>query len=181
MSIDSGSGAGRYYASIGYNDTDDVVKDTTNKRYTAALNLDANLTSWLSASFNMKGNVTKRTYPQESLSPVEYAYTASRAIPAYDAEGGYYYYKKMLTSREGYDYNIMNEIDHSGVGQEGTSFQLDANFRFKFNDWLSANAIASYSSQDTDIDSYWDEQTWQIADLRGSDYGVTAPSNSLCP
>lgn len=181
MSVSGGSDAGRYYASIGYTDTDDVVKNTMNKRYTAALNMDANLTSWLDASFNMKGNITKRNYPQGSLSPVQYAYTASRVIPAYDDEGDYYYYKKMETSREGYDYNIMNELDHSGVTQEGSSLQLDANFRFKFNEWLSANAIASYSVQNTDIDSYWGEQTNHVAQIRGSEYGVEAPSDSPFP
>lgn len=51
LSINGGSDVGRYYASIGYTDNDDVVKNTMNKRYTAALNLDANLTSWLAASF----------------------------------------------------------------------------------------------------------------------------------
>lgn len=181
MSVNGGSDAGRYYASIGYADTDDVVKNTSDKRYTAALNLDANLTSWLDASFNMKGNITRRSYPQSSLSPVEHAYTASRAIPAFDADGEYAYYKKMVTSTEGYDYNILNELENSGVGQEGSSFQLDANFRFKFNDWLSANAIASYSAQNTTIESYWGDQTNHVAELRGSEYGTVAPSTSTLP
>ena len=181
MSVNGGSDAGRYYASIGYADTDDVVKNTADKRYTAALNLDANLTSWLDASFNMKGNITRRSYPQSSLSPVEHAYTASRAIPAFDADGEYAYYKKMVTSTEGYDYNILNELENSGVGQEGSSFQLDANFRFKFNDWLSANAIASYSAQNTTIESYWGDQTNHVAELRGSEYGTVAPSTSTLP
>lgn len=181
MSVNGGSDAGRYYASIGYADTDDVVKNTADKRYTAALNLDANLTSWLDASFNMKGNITRRSYPQSSLSPVEHAYTASRAIPAFDADGEYAYYKKMVTSTEGYDYNILNELENSGVGQEGSSFQLDANFRFKFNDWLSANAIASYSAQNTTIESYWGDRTNHVAELRGSEYGTVAPSTSTLP
>lgn len=181
MSVNGGSDAGRYYASIGYADTDDVVKNTSDKRYTAALNLDANLTSWLDASFNMKGNITRRSYPQSSLSSVEHAYTASRAIPAFDADGEYAYYKKMVTSTEGYDYNILNELENSGVGQEGSSFQLDANFRFKFNDWLSANAIASYSAQNTTIESYWGDRTNHVAELRGSEYGTVAPSTSTLP
>ena len=181
MSVSGGSEQGRYYASIGYTDNDDVVKGTMNKRYTAALNLDANLTSWLVASFSMNGNVNKRTYPQTSLSPVQYAYTASRAIPAYDADGNYHYYKKMVSSTEGYDYNIMNELDNSGTSQDGTSITMNANFRFKFSDWLSANAIASYTSQNTTIENYWGEQTNYVAELRQSDYGETAPSTSTLP
>ena len=55
----------------------------------------------------------------------------------------------MVTYSEGYDFNIMNELDNSGVSQDGTSITMNVNFRFKFNDWLSANAIASYTSQNT--------------------------------
>ena len=181
VSVSGGSDAGRYYASIGYTDTDDVVKNTMNKRYTAALNLDANLTPWLDASFSMNGNVNKRTYPQTSLSPVEHAYTASRAIPAYDAEGNYYYYKKMVSSEEGYNYNILNELENSGVAQDGTSVTMNVNFRFKFNDWLSANAIASYTTQNTTIEDYWNDRSNHAAELRGSEYGDVAPSDSEMP
>ena len=61
----------------------------------------------------------------------------------------------MVTYSEGYDFNIMNELDNSGVSQDGTSITMNVNFRFKFNDWLSANAIASYTSQNTTIEDYW--------------------------
>lgn len=173
VSMSGGSENGRYYASIGMNDTDDVVNNTTNKRYTAMLNLDTNFTSWLSAAFSLKGNINKRKYYQESLSPVEYAYTTNRAIPAYTENGEYYYYQKMHASNEGYNFNIMNELDNSSVNQEGNSFTLDANLKFRFNDWLTANAIASYTSSTTDIDSYWGDKTFYAADLRGSNYGET--------
>lgn len=64
----------------------------------------------------------------------------------------------MVTYSEGYDFNIMNELDNSGVSQDGTSITMNVNFRFKFNDWLSANAIASYTSQNTTIEDYWGGQ-----------------------
>lgn len=40
----------------------------------------------------------------------------------------------MVTYSEGYDFNIMNELDNSGVSQDGTSITMNVNFRFKFND-----------------------------------------------
>lgn len=181
VSFNGGSEKGRYYASLGFNDQDDVIKTNANKRYTAMINIDTNLTKWLTASYSLKGNVTKRKYYQSSVNPVEYAYTTSRAIPAYTAEGEYYYYGIPKTVSSSFNYNILNELANSGVTQEGNALTLDANFKFRFNSWLTANAIGSYNVQTTDIDSYWGEQTFQAASWRGSNYGVEAPTSSSLP
>ncbi|MDE6685200.1 MAG: TonB-dependent receptor plug domain-containing protein, partial [Duncaniella sp.] len=90
-SVTGGSDKGQYYASLGFMDNDDVVKGTKNRRYSALVNLDVNFSRWLSASFGVKGNVSEREYYQESISPVDYAYSASRAVPAYDRSGNLYY------------------------------------------------------------------------------------------
>lgn len=181
VSMNGGGDKSQYYASVGYVDQDDVVNDQNNKRYTAMLNLDTNFTDWLSASFKMQGNISKRDYYQSSLAPVEYAYTTTRTIPAFDANGNYYYYKKMATSTDGYNFNILNELDNSGVEQEGSSVTFDANFQFRFTDWLSANAIGSYTVNNTDIENYWGDKTYYAAKLRDSEYGDTPPSTSLMP
>lgn len=74
ISISGGSEEARYYASIGYNRDNDVIWDDNNERYTAALNLDANLTPWLTASLSINGNVSSRDYYQNELAPMQYAY-----------------------------------------------------------------------------------------------------------
>lgn len=181
VSMNGGSDRSRYYASIGFNDTDDVINDTKNKRYTARLNLDTNFTKWLSASFGLSGNITSRDYYQNTLNPVDYAYTASRAFPAYTASGDYYYYKRMVTSIKGYQFNILNELENSGISQDGQSFTLDANFKFKFTDWLSANFIGSYSASNTNIENYWGDHTYHIAQMRGCEYGSLPDATSLIP
>lgn len=70
LSISGGSQEARYYASIGYTRDNDMVKTNRNERYTTALNLDANLTSWLTASVGLNGNVSSRDYYQEEVSPI---------------------------------------------------------------------------------------------------------------
>lgn len=182
VSLTGGNKQHKYYASIGLVDNDDVVNNTKNRRYTATVNFDTELARWLSASFSMKGNVSERDYYQSSLSPVEYAYTASRTIPAYISDGeDYYYYRRMVSSSTGYNYNILNELENSSVEQQANAVTLDANFRIKLASWLSGNLIGSYTSQTTDIDSYWGENTYYAARLRGSEFGVTAPAESLMP
>lgn len=181
VSLNGGSKTTRYYASLGYNNQDDVVNDQKNERYTAMLNLDTNFNSWLSASFGLQGNVTKRSYYQASLSPIDYAYTASRAITPYNADGTYHYYQKMINHYDGYNFNILNELANSGMNQEGASATFNANFKFKLTDWLTANAIGSYTTQHTNIEGYWGDKTNYAAQLRDSEYGEKAPSRSLMP
>lgn len=181
VSMDGGSKQTRYYASLGYNNQDDVVNDQKNERYTAMLNLDTSFTTWLTASFGLQSNVSKRDYYQASLSPIDHAYTASRAIAPYNADGTYRYYLKMVDHYNGFNYNILNELDNSGVSQEGSSTTFNANFRFNLTNWLTANAIGSYTTQHTDIESYWGDKTFYASQLRNSELGETAPQYSLMP
>lgn len=171
-SVSGGGERGTYYASLGFMDNDDIVKGTTNRRYSAVVNLDVNFSSWLSASFGIKGNVSEREYYQESISPVEYAYSASRAIPAYARDGRYYYYAKPERENTSpHNFNILNELENSGIKQDQSSYTFDANLKFRFTDWLRANAILSYTTGDTDIKSYWGERSWYAAELRMGEYG----------
>lgn len=181
LNVSGGGSRSSYYASIGYTDNDDIVKGTKNKRYNAMVNLDVNFSDWLTAAFSLKGNVSDRDYYQASLAPVNYAYRASRAIPAYDNDGQLYYYEKRNGTMFGYNYNIINELKNSGVEQDGTGVTFDANFRFRFTDWLTANAIFSYTASNTVIDGYWGAQTWYASCLRGCEYGDIPSDSSALP
>lgn len=181
-SVSGGGERGTYYASLGFMDNDDVVKGTKNKRYSAVVNLDVNFSKWLSASFGIKGNVSEREYYQNSISPVNYAYSASRAIPAFNRDGSYYYYDKPERNNfKPHQYNILNELQNSGINQDQSSYTFDANLKFKFTDWLRAYAILSYTTGDTDIRSYWGEQSWYAAELRDGNYGETPGSDCVMP
>lgn len=181
LTLSGGGSRSSYYASLGLTDDDDIVKGTKNKRYNAMINLDVNFAKWLTASFSLKGTVTDRSYYQAEVAPLQYAYRASRAIPAYTNDGHLYYYGRNAWQSIDYDYNILNELKNSGVDQKSNQVSFDANFRFNITDWLSANAIFSYTASSTDINSLWGEQTYHAALLRGSNYGETAPDNSAMP
>lgn len=181
LTLSGGGSRAAYYASLGYTDNDDIVKGTKNKRYNAMMNLDVNFAKWLTAAFSLKGNVSDREYYNDGISPVGYAYRASRAIPAYQQDGQLYYYEKKQYNQDGYKYSILNELDNSGTEQKGMGLTFDANFKFRFTDWLTANAIFSYTAANTDINNYWGAQTWYAANLRESEYGEIAPDWSYMP
>lgn len=180
-SVSGGGERGVYYASLGFMDNDDVIKGTTNRRYNAMVNLDINFAPWLSASFGVTGNVNEREYNQESINPVDYAYSASRAIPAYNRDGSPYYYSKLRRYSYGHNYNILNELANSYNKQKQSTVTMNANLRFRFTDWLSANAIFSYTTSSTDMHSYWGDRTWYAAELRDSEYGMPASPESVMP
>lgn len=182
ISLTGGSERGTYYASIGITDDDDVVNNTSNRRYTALLNLDTQFTKWFSASFDMKGNISKREYYQSANSPVDYAYKTSRAIPAYTEDGqDYYYYGKLSRHTYPHNFNILNELENSSTLQNGSQISVDANLKFRITNWLSANVIGAYTHDNTDIQDYWGERTWYAAELRDSEYGETPSEKSMMP
>ena len=184
-SISGGSPTSRYYASIGYNKDNDVVKYNNSERYTASLNLDNTFSKLLTASFSFNAYSTRRHYYQDEIAPMQYAYTTSRTIPMYDADGNYYFYKRKYGARanELAKYNILNELDNSSKTQNVSSFTVTANLKFTFTDWLNANAVLSYTEQSTDQESFWGEKTFYAAKLRGCDFGERLPneSESLLP
>ena len=183
ISMSGGSETTRYYASIGFSRDNDVIRDDYTQRYTAALNVESNLAKWLSAYFQLQGNVSEREYYQDNIAPMNYAYNSSRAIPAYDEEGNYAYYDKLVSGSNliRRKYNILNELENSYKKQHTSGITLNVNLRFNFTDWLNANAILSYSHSNAEIEGYYGEKTYYAASLREADYGEEVPSYSLLP
>lgn len=174
ISISGGSQEATYYASIGYTRDNDVIWDDNNERYTANLNLNTNLTHWMRASLQMNGNVSSRRYYQQELAPMQYAYKTTRALPAFDEDGEYFYFQKRssLNNFQFYKYNILNELDNSSYDQRGSNLSVTANLQFNLATWLNASAIFSYQTSSTTQEGYWGEKTNRVAELRGTEYGV---------
>ena len=175
VSISGGSSEANYYASIGYTRDNDVIWDDNNERYTAALNLNTNLTHWMRASLSVKGNVSSRRYYQQDLSPMQYAYNTTRALPAFDENGEYFYFLKRKPGGmepQYFNYNILNELENSSYDQRGSGLSITANLQFNLTSWLNASAIASYQVSNTVQEGWWGEKTNYAAELRGTEYGV---------
>lgn len=179
VSISGGSEKTRYYASLGYTRENDVIKGNYNQRYTAALNLETTFSKWVTAFFQLQGNESKRKYNQSDVAPIDYAYKTSRAIPAYDESREYHYYQKRTGfSTYRFNYNILNELENSYNKQHIMGLTVNANLRFNFTEWLNANAIISYTTQNTEIEGYWGEKTFYAAKLRDTEYGTLPATGS---
>ena len=180
VSVSGGSQALRYYASVGYTDEDDVIKNTNNRRYTATTKLDVSLSNKIQLSFYLNGYVSEKEYTQSTVSPINYAYNTSRAIPAFNADGTYAYYK-VMGYNDYMNFHILNELDNSYQKQNSNGITATANFRYAIKSWLNVNAVVSGNIANTDIEGYWGEKTYHVAYYRRSEYGEKAPSESLFP
>ena len=180
VSVTGGSEKVRYYTSVGYTDQDDVINNTTNRRYTAMAKIDMDLTSKLKLQMNVNGYLNKRQYAQDDNNPIDYAYNTSRAIPAYNADGSYYKYLK--AGNQGYYYySILNELDNSSVEQQTDAVTATLNLRWQATEDLFFNAVASANIQNANIEGWWGENTFYASDLRRGEVDDAQDTQSQMP
>ncbi len=170
VSISGGSENTTYRASLGYNDTQGVTKTDNLDRYTASMDLQHKFNN-LSVGISIFANTGKQEYYQQSLAPNDYAYNTSRVIPAYDELGQYKFYKQNsgIGNRDGFNFNILNEMDNSSLTQRNSSVTARGNFDWRATDWFKLQAITSMRVSNTEIESWWGENTYYAANLRYSE------------
>lgn len=181
VSVSGGSEMVRYYTSIGYTDQDDVVKNTTNRRYTAMAKLDFNLSKKLQFQVNINGYLNDRKYAAGDVNLINYAYTTSRAIPAYNADGSYSFYKRK-SGNNYYKYNILNEDENSETNQSVNAVTATFNLRYQPLQELFFNAVFSTNVQNSNSETWYGEKTYHSSKLRFAEDGETAPvKDSVMP
>ncbi|MDO4771365.1 SusC/RagA family TonB-linked outer membrane protein [Porphyromonas sp.] len=169
VSVSGTSGKISYYGSLGYDKSNGVVRHEQMDRGSAYLKLMAELSPKAKLSLWIRSTLENRAFNASGIQPTDYAYNTSRAIPAYDEEGGYSFYKK--GSAERFNFNILNEMQHSGRTQESFNTSVNAALDVKLSDPLTFNSLVSVTASNTNGEEYWDEHTYKVADLRQTELG----------
>lgn len=179
VNVSGGSELVRYYTSVGYTDQDDVINNTTNRRYTAMAKIDFNLSKKFQFQVNINGYLNKREYAAGEVNFINYAYNTSRAIPAYNADGSYSFYKR-YNGKNWLNYNILNEADNSSTNQETNAVTTTFNLRYQpINDFF-LNAVFSANVQNADIETWYGEKTFHASQLRTVEDGETVTDFANC-
>ena len=182
VNISGGSDRVRYYTSIGVTDTQDVIKNNSNRRYTGMIKVNYNLTNKVKVEVNINGNLSDRKY--KSVNAINYAYNTNRVIPAFNEDGSYFKYPKYndYNSQYGYfGYNILNELNNNDVSQRSNTLIATTNVRYQFNESLFINGIFSANISNTNIDTWWGENSFYITCLRGVEVDEIPKSTSILP
>ncbi len=180
VNVSGGSEKVRYYTSVGYTDQDDVIKNTTNRRYTAMTKINMTLSDKFQLEFNANGYVNDRKYNADT-NPTDYAYNTSRAIQAFNEDGSYHYYQKYISDGEYLNYNILNELENSYTKQRVASAMATVNLQYRPIEPLYFNLTVSANTTSADINTWYGEKSFYVAKLRGADYGETPLSTSSLP
>ncbi len=181
LSISGGDEKTNYYFSGGFSDSKGTFIDNDNKKYNALLKVRTQLTDKFKLGVQLRASHNEKNYAHESIDPYQYAYSTSRAIPAYNADGSRAFYNKSraFTSDLPYlKYNILEELENSGRDIEAQEINFQTDLEYEVNNDLKLRSIVNVSRTNTNDRSWFNEKTYAAAKLRTVNLGEPFPDNS---
>ena len=178
VALSGGSETARYYASLGYNREEGVQLHHNNDRYTASLNMQTRIAKVIQANIRLNANVQKKTQLPGEIDLLGYAYGTTRALPAFNNDGSYFFYQRHAynvgtdkNEQYKYAYNILNEIENAEklYSSNGIMAALDLTYRFKT--LLDLTLTTSYQRTHSDNSTWFGEKSNYAAQLRNAEYG----------
>lgn len=180
VALSGGSETARYYASLGYNREEGVQLHHNNDRYTASLNMQTRIAKVIQANIRLNANVQKKTQLPGEIDLLGYAYGTTRALPAFNNDGSYFFYQRHAynvgtdkNEQYKYAYNILNEIENAEklYSSNGIMAALDLTYHFKT--LLDLTLTTSYQRTHSDNSTWFGEKSNYAAQLRNAEYGQT--------
>jgi tonB-linked outer membrane protein, susC/ragA family len=178
LSVVGGSAKVTYRASLGYNDQAGVELDNDAKNLSGRLNIGVQMHPKVHVDVNLTGAINKTRSYAAGVDPVGFATGMSRALPAYNEDGSYYFYRKRagyrLNSRDpDLGYNILNEMEHSYSKNKSSNLNASLNFSWDVLPWLKYEFVGGLNNTSLFSESYAGEQTFYVAEkYRGYDFGT---------
>ena len=159
-----------YYFSAGYSNQRGAPKEESSERFSFMSNLGFKVSERFRATVSLGAGVSTTNRPTVDL--FQYAYTTSRAIPAFNPNGSLKFYDYSAGYAEvPLVYNVFNELNYSGSEDKTRSINTNVNLDYKIASWASANLVLSYNSGSTEAEDWWDERTYKVSTYRDLPYG----------
>ncbi|MCK0132142.1 SusC/RagA family TonB-linked outer membrane protein [Flavobacteriaceae bacterium F08102] len=191
FNISGGSENINYYASLSYLDQEGTDILTKNKRYNGSIKLNAQLNDKFDLELYLSTFVTQRSsYPYSYVpsgisnftratpTPFNYAINTSRTFPLYTEDGSPYMYRG---HSDFYLFNIMNEYNNSNQETNTNSQSSRLSLNYDILDNLKLFGVFNYTKSSQLNETYYKENTNQVAGIRRSNYGEPAPEDSNLP
>lgn len=191
FSISGGSKNVNYYASLSYLNQDGTDILTENQRYNGSVKLNTQLSEKFNLEFYLSTFTTNRSsYPYSYVpagisnftrptpTPFDYAINTSRTFPVYNADGSPNMYRG---HNDFYLFNIMNEYNNSNQETNTNSTSSRVSLDFDIRDNLKAFGVVNYTKSSQLNETYYTENTNQVAGIRRSNYDEPAPEDSNLP
>lgn len=176
LSISGGTDKIRYHTSIGYNNELGVIRGEKNNVLTTLAKINMFYDKF-QMQFSVQANNTNKEYTPSDVAPVNYAYKTSRAIPAFDEDGDYFFYLKG-TATNMRSFNILNEMAESSYKIKSSNVTTNLNVKYWLIPDLSLEGTFSISSGSTNEETVYTENSHYILLLKKGGPGDGA---SECP
>ncbi|MCD0488605.1 SusC/RagA family TonB-linked outer membrane protein [Pedobacter sp. MC2016-14] len=176
ISLSGGADKTTYYTSVGYMNDRGNTKGNEQKRYTAAVNINSNLTQNLRVGFKLNGSQSK-TYGFYNVNPFNYAYNTSRTIPVLTDAGDPYFYVSPNTGSGSFRYNVLNEISQSGNQNKLNAVNAVANVDYKFLKDFNFQSLLGFGYTQTNAETFATERSNQITQKRLYEFGTALPGS----
>lgn len=185
LSVTGMSGKVNYNISAGYNKTLGQEIGNSSENFTARSAIGIRVNDRLKVDMSINGSIATNKGYGKGVSPMNYALTTSRAIPAYEENGELAFHRLVSHYSSGYNldskdlgFNILNEMEHSYSRVGTNNLSLNLNLDYLLCSWLKYQFTGGYQYTTTDRESYSGERTYVIADTyRGYDFGAVAPDS----
>lgn len=180
LSVSGATDVVNYYFSLGYSDQIGTPIHESGDRLSFMANIDAKISKRLSARFSLSSSSSEDKRPHSSVDLNEYAYYTSRAIGLYNNDGSPLFYDNSpsYNGTPTLQYNIMNELNNSGLNQKQHGFNANLNVTFNLAKWLNWNTILAYSTTSSDEEEYITERSYYAAQQRQTVYGYKFPDKT---
>lgn len=175
VSLSGGTDRFNYYASINSSFTNGISKGNDARNYSASVNVDSRLSDKINVGIRLN-TASNKTNGFFRVNPYQYASTINRAIPAYNEDGSLFYYAKSEDVNRRM-YNIINEMNCTGNTNTTNTIALSTNLRWNILKGLQFEGVLGYNLSNMVGESFADEQSFFIANLRGYEYGLYEPGD----
>lgn len=164
LNLSGGTNDTKYYSSIGYQNENGTIRGENGKRYSSMLNITTDYKRFM-AQISFNGNHSIRSYTPSDLGVMNYVYNTSRTIPAYNLDGGLFFYPRTNGSMF-YNYNILKEQENSGDNTILTAANIKAYLKFKVMKGFDLEGTFAYGISNNNRELHYTKDTYYIYKLR---------------
>ena len=173
LSISGGTDKISYYGSVNATINRGTSIGNESTSYSAAIGINAKFGEKVNLGLRINGS-TSETDGYYQVDPYNYASTTSRVIPCFE-NGEKFFYK----DKSGYLYNILHEISMTGNTNTNRSMGVSASFRWDILTGLQFESTFGLNTSNIVGESYADEQSHYITEIRKYEFGTQRPADDL--
>ena len=170
ISLNGGSERVRYYSSMSYNDSPGIAKGSESNRFTALNKIFVKINKIFDAELKLEISNQQNT-GFFTVTPFTEAFNTSRAIPVYGRDGELYYYSKG-TSNNGVNYNVLNELNTTGMKSTSRRMGGVFNFNARLLEGLTYTLTGSYYWNSNKNHKWATDHSYYVSNIRGYPYGA---------